>query len=136
MAQLFTWNPSYETGIREIDAQHRKLVEILNSLYDAMSKGQANKVLGPLLDELVKYTVVHFATEERLFKHYGYPDAVAHKKEHDDLTAQAKKLQADFNAGRVSLSLQVGAFLKDWLSHHILQSDKKYAPFLAARGVK
>ena len=136
MAQLFIWSPSYETGIQEIDAQHKKLVEILNALYDAMGKGQANKVLGKLLDDLVKYTVVHFATEERLFRQYGYPEAAIHKKEHDALTAQAKKLQADFAAGKVSLSLTVGTFLKDWLSHHILQADKKYAPFLAAKGVK
>jgi hemerythrin len=136
MAVLFAWNESYNIGIKTIDTQHRKLVDILNSLYDAMGKGQANQVLGRILDELIQYTVVHFSTEERLFKQYGYPDSVAHKKEHDDLTAQVKKLQTDLKSGKITLSMQLGTFLKDWLKNHILQTDKKYAPFLIAKGVK
>jgi hemerythrin-like metal-binding protein len=84
MASLFVWNDSYSTGIREIDAQHKKLVDILNALYDAMGKGRA---ISPLANarRAYQYTVVHFATEERLFKLHGYPDALAHKREHDEL---------------------------------------------------
>ncbi len=136
MASLFVWNDSYSTGIREIDAQHKKLVDILNALYDAMSKGQGNQALGKLLDELIKYTVVHFATEERLFKLHGYPDTLAHKREHDELASKVLQLQKDFAAGKVSLSMQVASFLKNWLTNHILGADKKYAPFLSSKGVK
>jgi hemerythrin len=136
MAALFIWNPTYETGIKSIDTQHKKLVDILNELYDTMGKGHAKEVLGRILDELIQYTVVHFATEERLFKLHGYPDYAAHKKEHDDLTAQVKKLQADFKSGKITLSMQVATFLKDWLKVHILQTDKKYVVFLVAKGVK
>jgi hemerythrin len=136
MAALFIWNPTYETGIKSIDLQHKKLVDILNELYDAMGKGHANEMLGKILDELIQYTIVHFATEERLFKQHGYPEFVAHKKEHDDLTAQVKKLQADFKSGKITLSMQVATFLKDWLKVHILQTDKKYVAFLVSKGVK
>jgi hemerythrin-like metal-binding protein len=136
MAVLFAWNDSYNTGIKEIDTQHKKLVDLLNSLYDAMGKGQANQVMGKIFDELVKYTASHFATEERLFKQHGYPEAAAHKREHDTLTAQALALQKDFAAGKTSMTLATANFLKDWLKNHILGSDKKYAPFLIAKGVK
>lgn len=136
MAALFIWNPTYETGIKSIDTQHKKLVDVLNELYDAMGKGTANQALGKILDELIQYTIVHFSTEERLFKQFGYPDFVAHKKEHDDLTAQVKKLQADLKSGKITLSMQVATFLKDWLKVHILQTDKKYVAFLIAKGVK
>jgi hemerythrin len=30
------WKPEYSVGHAEIDQQHRKLVEIINSLYEAM----------------------------------------------------------------------------------------------------
>jgi hemerythrin-like metal-binding protein len=136
MAAFFVWNSSYDTGIASIDAQHKKLVAILNNLYEAMSKGQANQVLGKLLAELVDYTIVHFAHEERLFKQHGYVEASAHKMEHDALTAQVKKLQGDFASGRISLSMEVGTFLKDWLKNHILKTDKKYVAFLVSKGVK
>ena len=45
-------------------------------------------------------------------------------------------MQAKYKAGATStLSLQVMNFLKDWLLKHIQGSDKKYAPFLNAKGV-
>lgn len=136
MAVLFKWTPAYNTGIPSIDAQHRKLVDILNELYDAMGKGHANQVLGNLLDELIKYTVIHFSTEERLFRQYDYPGFAVHKREHEGLTAQVKTLQRDYQAGKLSISIKVGTFLKDWLAHHILEADMKYAPFLISKGVK
>jgi hemerythrin len=133
---LFIWNDSYKTNITGIDAQHKHLVDLINSLYDAMSKGQGNKALGGILDELYKYTVVHFGDEERLMLKTGYPDYAAHKKIHDEFTARVVAMKRDFEAGKVSLSLQVATFLKEWLSGHILGTDKKYAPYLASRGIK
>ncbi len=136
MPMMFVWNDSYETGLKEIDAQHKRLVDILNRLFAAMEKGQAKDVLGKLLDELIQYTVVHFGTEERYFKQFGYPEAISHKKEHDDLASKAVALQKDFKAGKAALSVEVGEFLRQWLMKHILGSDKKYAPFLAAKGLR
>lgn len=135
MGMLFVWNDTYNTGIKEIDAQHKKLVDILNRLFAAMEKGQAKEVLGKLLDELIQYTVVHFGTEERYFKQFAYPEGIPHKKEHDDLASKAVALQKDFKAGRAAISIEVGEFLRQWLMKHILGSDKKYAPFLMARGL-
>ena len=44
-------------------------------------------------------------------------------------------LAAKFKAGKTTLSIQTGSFLKDWLSNHILTTDKSYGPHLASRGV-
>jgi hemerythrin len=33
-------------------------------------------------------------------------------------------------AGTIGLSLELMQFLKRWLSEHILESDKRFAPFL------
>jgi len=136
MAQLFIWNDSYNTGIASIDAQHKKLVEILNQLFSAMEKGQAREILGKLLDELIQYTVTHFATEEKYFKLYGYTESITHKMEHDALTKKAVELQTQYKAGKMVMTTQVANFLKEWLSGHILGSDKKYVPFLVGKGVK
>jgi hemerythrin-like metal-binding protein len=136
MSDFFTWNDTYNTGIKEIDAQHKKLVEILNQLFEAMGKGQAKEVLGKLLDQLIEYTVVHFATEEKLFKLYNYPESVAHKAEHAALTKTALDLQGKFKSGKAMITLEVANFLKKWLGEHIMGSDKKYSPFLIGKGVK
>lgn len=132
---LFIWNDSYKTGINTIDTQHKKLVDLINELHEAMSKGQGNQALGKIMNELVNYTVTHFSTEERLLKQAGYADFDAHKKIHDDFTAKVKKMQADLTGGRKMMSLEVSSFLKDWLSGHILGTDKKYVPSMKAKGI-
>jgi hemerythrin len=38
------------------------------------------------------------------------------------------KLQADFRSGKMTVSLDLMKFLKSWLTSHILENDKKYAP--------
>jgi hemerythrin len=132
---LFIWNDSYKTGIAAIDTQHKKLVDLINELHDAMTKGQGNQAMGKIVNELVNYTVTHFTAEERLMKQAGYADFDAHKKIHDDFTAKVREMQKDLASGRKMMSLQVSNFLKDWLSGHILGTDQKYAPVLKAKGI-
>lgn len=129
------WNSNYSVNISEVDEQHKKLIGLVNDMYDAMSVGKGREVLGPVLTELVNYTVYHFATEERLFQQYGYPDYERHKKIHDDLTARTKKLKETFDTGNKTITIDVMLFLSDWLNVHILNEDKKYGPFLNSKGI-
>lgn len=51
------------------------------------------------------------------------------------MTKQALDLKEQFTRGDLFLSNKTVLFLKDWLNGHILGSDKKYGPFLSAKGV-
>jgi hemerythrin len=45
-------------------------------------------------------------------------------------------LQTRFEAGQsLELSLEALAFLKDWLTGHIMGSDQRYGPHLNAKGI-
>ncbi|MCB2188711.1 MAG: bacteriohemerythrin [Deltaproteobacteria bacterium] len=129
------WRPDFETGIAQIDREHKKLVGLVNELYDAMKAGAGNQALGKVLTGLTAYTKTHFATEEKLMSQHAYPAFLAHKAEHDKLTAQVVELGEKFQAGNPVLTVQVANFLKEWLSKHILSTDQKYAPFLRSKGV-
>jgi hemerythrin-like metal-binding protein len=130
---LFQWNGSYDTGIARIDAEHRTLVGLLNGLYRAMRAGKTDEPLRELLDELVDYTRVHFANEESLMSRHGYPGYAAHRIEHERMAHKVQELQEQLGKGRVSLTIEVFQFLRNWLSTHILDIDQRYAPFLAKR---
>jgi hemerythrin len=132
---IIKWNSDYSVNISEVDEQHKKLIGLVNEMYDAISIGKGREVLGPVLTELVSYTGYHFTTEERLFQQYGYPDYETHKKLNDDLTARTKKLQQAFERGNKMIAVDVMLFLSDWLNVHILNEDKKYAPFLNSKGI-
>ena len=81
-------------------------------------------------------TKLHFAREEKFFAQTGYPGALLHKQEHDNLTRQVVDVQHKYAAGAsATLSLDVLHFLKDWLIQHIQGSDQKYRPHLNAKGL-
>lgn len=132
---LINWDESYSVNIKKIDEQHKELVKLVNELHDAMSQGAANDVLSKVLNSLVDYTIIHFNTEEELFKSYNYPDAQNHKTEHDKLTQQVKDFQGKFRDGKSTITYELMDFLSDWLINHILDSDKKYSSYLKSRGV-
>ncbi|MCW2276165.1 bacteriohemerythrin [Rhodoblastus acidophilus] len=130
---LMTWNEKMSLGVVGIDNQHKKLVGLVNELYDAIQAGKANAVLGRVLDELVAYTESHFRGEEELFSRARYPCSAEHKREHDALTGRVLEIQAKVRAGvQGTLSLEVMNFLKNWLIDHIQGSDRKYVAYLNA----
>lgn len=132
---LFVWSDKYSVNINEIDSQHKKLVDLLNSLHDSMKVGRGSEVLGKTLTELIQYVGTHFATEERLMSTHGYPEYKAHKAEHAKLTQKAIELQKDFQQGAPVITVEVLGFLRDWIQNHILGTDKKYSQFLNSKGV-
>ena len=131
----FRWTEALSVHIDEIDNQHKEFISIINDLHEAIKTGTSDDVLGRILSKLNEYAIIHFVTEERLMKKYGYHDLVNHKKEHNVF----KKHISDLN--KKSLSNQpvsagtVVKFIKNWLTKHIKMSDMKYASFLKDKNV-
>jgi len=134
---LMEWNPKMSVGVAQFDDEHKKLVTMVNDLFDAVQAGRGQSILGPILDGLIGYTATHFANEEKVMEAQKYPQFAAHKAEHDALKKQVLDVQAKFKAGAsAALSLEVMSFLKNWLIKHIMGSDKSYTPHLNQHGVK
>ncbi|MFA6584197.1 MAG: bacteriohemerythrin [Elusimicrobiaceae bacterium] len=133
---LFNWDTSMSVGVNKFDEHHKKLVDMVNKLHDAMSSGKGNEVIGPILTELVRYTQYHFAEEEKLMTLHQYPDLAKHKAEHVALTKKALELMEQQKKGSIVVTVPVMFFLRDWLTTHIKGTDKKYGPFLNQKGEK
>jgi len=130
---MFEWKQEYSVGHPEIDSQHKKLFELANNLFNAMNSGKGKEVLSRTLADLVSYTRMHFATEERLMRTHHYPEYEKHKADHDTLTAKVVEFQHDFETGRAAITVGLLQFLKDWLRHHIGETDRKIAHFLKSK---
>jgi methyl-accepting chemotaxis protein/hemerythrin len=74
--------------------------------------------------------------EEGLMQTHGYPDRANHLKQHTDLKATVVKLQGEVAAGKAMITIEVMRFLKDWLSNHIMVTDKALGKFLSSKNVK
>jgi hemerythrin len=133
---IFEWNDKFSVNIDAFDSQHKNLVNNLNDLYDAMKQGRGNDVIGKIFSSLINYTQSHFKDELEMMKKHDYPDLLIHKKEHDDLESQIKELKEKFDNKQILVSFELLTFLKEWLMHHILETDKKYGPYLNGRGIK
>ena len=134
---LMEWSDKLSVGVSQFDDEHKRLVKMVNDLFDAMHASHGKDVLGPILDGLVSYTVTHFKHEEELMARHGFPESAAHRAEHVALTKQVAEIQAKYRAGATTvLTLEVMTFLKNWLTKHILGTDKHYGPFLNAKGIR
>jgi hemerythrin len=127
------WEEKYFTGIIEIDAQHRNLFSLYNSLVSAIYKGEGLVLLKQSLAELLDYAVMHFATEEAYLKKYSYPAFTQHEKEHKELREKTYFLCKDFEAGKPVLTIDLLDFLKKWLQHHVIVVDMEYRDFLRSK---
>jgi len=132
---LINWDESLSVNIIEIDSQHKQLVAMLNNLHEAMLEGKSREVLGKIIISLFGYAREHFATEEKYFERYQYPEAEPHKKEHALFVQKVNKFKEDFEQGRIGLSIEVMDFLSQWLKQHIKQVDKRFGPFLKSKGL-
>ena len=133
---LMTWKDEFSVKVSMIDQQHKKLIALLNDLFDGLREQKGKVVVERILGELVSYTEGHFSTEERLMKTNGYPEFAQHKIEHDALTKKVVDFQREYNAGRTNVPVELLHFLRDWLSNHILGTDKRYSAFFQAKGVR
>jgi len=118
------WTATYSVGIDSIDQQHKKLVDIINELYDGMKQGKGQQVLNRTFTELASYTQTH------------YMRSMSHKKEHTELLKQVTLYAEQYQNGKIMMSMEVMDFLKNWLLNHILVVDKAYTDFFKEHNVK
>jgi hemerythrin len=121
---LFVWEDSYKTGINEIDQDHKRLVYLINDLYEAMQDGSGGALLLPIFSALRHYTETHFTKEEHYMVECGAPGQEEHLQEHKVMMAKLADLESRHRNGEAAISLQTLTFLRDWLKNHICAVDQ------------
>jgi len=124
---LFVWDDKFNTCIEAIDRDHRKLVDLINDLYEAMQDGSGGALLLPIFSALKHYTETHFDREERFMVDCDAPDQARHFQEHKQMMAKLADLEDRHRKGEAAISLQTLTFLRDWLRNHICVVDQAMA---------
>ena len=128
--EIFPWSQNFETGIPEIDEQHRKLVDLLNVLVSHLAYQSDAPAINKVFDDLRSYTAFHFKSEERIWHRYfdGDPWEEWHRKTHGDFIAEVMRLKQEEQTKPLDAVIeQIVTFLTHWLAQHILDSDKRLA---------
>jgi hemerythrin len=135
-AMLISWDASISVGVKQIDDEHKQLIQIANSLHDAMKAGRGRDVEGDILNRLLNYTKTHFDAEDQLMKRDAYPEYERHKKEHNSLMLDVYAAIKDYQDGHGPLPANIMQFIKDWLLTHIKDTDKRLCVFLNGKGIR
>jgi len=129
----FEWDESIVLGIHSIDMQHKALFDWMNSLNEAITQGEGKEKVEEIINNLIKYVIVHFSEEERLMLSWNYPALEDHRKVHDHFATKLQEIQSSFNAGN-DMSTSVLVFMVDWLVCHIKGTDMYYSRFILEGG--
>ncbi len=125
---LVEWDPAFSVGSARMDADHMRLLSLLNRLYDAWQGGEEADELGWLFDELISYADTHFAAEEMALKTRNYPRLDKQRADHARLKASVMEFRSRYLGGGqpAVLNEEMAHFLKSWLLEHILGEDMLY----------
>ena len=124
--EALAWVDELDTGIPEIDNQHKRIVDYINSLLELrQSPDPDREKLGAVIGETVDYTMSHFAFEETLMENSGYMFFMPHKKVHDLFIRRVSELKSRFDMGE-DVTMELHGLLSRWLFNHIRNEDHGY----------
>lgn len=127
---IFPWNENFNTGLPIVDQQHRKLVQLINTLASHVAFQSRVPELGLVFDELADYTVYHFQTEEKIWSEFLHddPDETAHCANHASFIDEVMRFKSALGStSEHQLAEEALGFLARWLASHILESDRHMA---------
>lgn len=128
------WSDDYNTGIFDIDKEHRMLFSLVNDLYDRVETGSGEASVRATIEALVDYVDYHFSREEGLLETCAYSDIKDHMAAHRKLQSQLETWRRSFERDPEAFDMKdFMGFLTHWLQGHILQSDMAYIPCVQQR---
>jgi len=128
---MFDWTPSLEIGVDEIDAQHRALFELAGEFAVAVRARERYDRLEKLFAFLSRYTLEHFAAEERFMRDVGYPGLADQVVEHREFKRRLDSLVPQWTSEGESAAMLLAmlGFLDSWLTEHIAVRDRRIGDY-------
>jgi len=133
---MIPWKEEYNLGIDSIDAQHKQLINIINTLAREIKSGITEQDLDKTIVNMEKYVQEHFLFEEKFFTASLYEKTKEHIAEHHIFLEKTKEFRERALTGDVSLSLEMLGYLEEWFLHHVLVVDKQYVDTFKKFGVQ
>lgn len=129
----FEWADDMAIDGGIIDQDHRVLVDLVNELHSATTRGAGQTVVATILRRAIESTREHLAHEEEIMAREGFPNLENHKIGHQEFINSLYALEQRLQAGSITVAAQLSSVLRDWLSIHIRRNDKELRRFIQRR---
>lgn len=124
------WREQLSVGNDLIDADHQRLIDIINQA-DRGLQAMSRASLLTALEELDKYSRVHFSLEEKIAQAVGFPDLGHLHSSHMLLLETLNRIGQEIGEHWDKPAADhFGQFLRDWLINHVIKEDMLLKPYL------
>lgn len=124
----FDWKDDLNTGVEDIDRQHRELFRIgrdIEQLILTGCVGVEDKELLKIICDLREYVSYHFYEEEKFMKSHNYKDYEVHKKLHEQFKDEITHINYSYIEKNPFEGVKMmKTSLQDWIFQHMLITDK------------
>lgn len=128
---MIVWPEVFNLGIKDIDNQHKKIVDLINKVFYTMNRNESAENIHYVFDALNDYVRYHLRYEEEFMERIHYPHYDLHKMGHekfeDDIFYFETGFKVDENIENVRD--EIVKFLMGWLTEHIVDEDRGYARY-------
>lgn len=123
---LIEWRSEFETGVADVDHEHRELVDLINQLHDQMGGNAESTEISAFLGEVFARISAHFALEESVMRKHDYDQYAEHKTDHEKLLDDIRDIMDDFEAGKyTSYDEALSRAVRDWFVDHFKTKDAR-----------
>lgn len=120
------WNPAFDTGIRSIDFEHRRLVGLLNEVDRQIAGAADAKAIAATLGEFHALASAHLALEESIMARTGHPKLDQRVLAHRALLDTVRDIMDAFHTGETRPAA-LPEQLRDWLRELMGMDAKVFA---------
>ena len=123
------------TGIAAVDEQHQRLLCIFNEAAAAQAGGVGREQAASLVESLFDYTGQHFREEAQLMRKWALDAShrATHLQAHERFNAFLEQMRRLADSHPAEFTIDLLAFLAQWLLHHIMGLDQTMAREVRAR---
>lgn len=126
---LIKWKEKFNTDVEEIDLQHKYFVQLINRLVNELSSTEDKVYQSMLLEEIIRYAVFHFTSEENIMFSHKYPDILQHKEMHNWLLEELNQKINHFKLHKIT-SQSITNYLTEWFVQHTINVDKLFGIYV------
>jgi hemerythrin len=129
----FTLPDELRTGIAAVDEQHTAMIDLHNEIEENLREEHTTYFVLEALARLYQYGRQHFDAEEKLLERYGYEGLEDHRRRHEELMDELRRIVLDYRCDPDRVARRLLAFVREWVLRHIEDEDMAFArPVLEA----
>jgi len=126
--ERLVWEEEYAVGDEDIDVQHRRLIDLINTAERVVSSGRNFGQAVDILTALDRYVELHLEQEDRALRTSGAARVQAEGCQRETLAPGLKQLIEHCRKHNTSKAVSGLVWLQNWCRDHLAHAVQRSSP--------